>query len=106
MPHGTQKFEWDPQARQLKEAWVNQISSINNVPLVSNGANLVYTMGARDGEWTLEAIEWDTGKPAFHFTVGSSRYNTVYSGLLMDGEGRLIHSTFHGILRYERLPKR
>jgi hypothetical protein len=54
----------------------------------------------------LEAIDWDTGAPAFHFTVGSSRYNTVYSGLLMDGEGRLIHSTFHGIVRYERLPKR
>ena len=103
-PHGTQKFEWDPQAKQLNEAWVNQISSINNVPVVSNDANLVYTMGAREGAWTLEAIHWDTGEPAFHFTVGSSRYNTVFSGLLMDGDGRLIHSAFHGIVRYERLP--
>lgn len=67
---------------------------------------LVRKFSVGDSGVILEAIDWDTGAPAFHFTVGSSRYNTVYSGLLMDGEGRLIHSTFHGIVRYERLPKR
>jgi len=103
-PRGTQKFEWDPEARALKQAWVNQISSINSVPLVSNEANLVYTVGARDGEYTLEAIHWDTGESAFHYSTGSSRHNTVFSGLFLDSEGRVIHSGFHGITRYERLP--
>jgi hypothetical protein len=103
-PRGTQKFEWDPEARELKEAWVNQISSINSVPLVSNEADLVYTVGAREGAYTLEAIRWDTGESAFHFVTGSSRHNTVFSGLFLDNEGRIIHSGFHGITRYERFP--
>jgi hypothetical protein len=104
-PHGVQKFEWDPQARALKEAWVNtEVSSVNSVPIVSNGSNMVYTVGARDGKWTLEALDWSTGESAFHYITGSTRYNTQFSGVLMDQEGRLIHTTVHGIVRYERFP--
>lgn len=105
-PHGVQKFEWDPTAKALKEAWVNsEVSSVNSVPIVSNGANMVYTVGARDGEWTMEGIDWSTGESVFHYTTGSTRYNTQFSGVLMDQEGRLFHTTIHGILRYERLPQ-
>jgi len=105
-PHGIQKFEWDPEARALKEDWVNEeVSSVNSVPIVSNGSNLVYTVGARDGKWSLEAVNWDTGESAFHFLTGSTRYNTQFSGVLMDQEGRLLHTTIHGIVRYERLPE-
>jgi hypothetical protein len=104
-PHGVQKFEWDPKARALKEAWVNsEVSSVNSVPIVSNKANMVYTVGAREGKWTLEGIDWTNGESVFHFTTGSSRYNTQFSGVLMDQEGRLMHTTIHGIVRYERLP--
>ena len=105
-PHGVQKFEWDPKARALKEAWINsEVSSVNSVPIVSNGANMVYTVGARDGEWTMEGLDWSTGESVFHYTTGSSRYNTQFSGVLMDQEGRLLHTTIHGIVRYERLPE-
>ena len=105
-PHGVQKFEWDPQARALKEDWVNtEVSSVNAVPIVSNGANKVYTVGARDGRWTMEALDWDTGASSFHFTTGSSRFNTQFSGVMMDQEGRIMHTTVHGIVRYERPPK-
>ncbi|MEH6604581.1 MAG: hypothetical protein V7711_03285 [Pseudomonadales bacterium] len=105
-PHGVQKFEWDPRAQALKEAWVNtEVSSVNSVPIVSNGSNMVYTVGAREGKWTLEAIDWTSGESAFHFVTGSIRYNTQFSGVLMDQEGRIIHTTIHGIVRYERLPK-
>jgi hypothetical protein len=104
-PRGVQKFEWDPEARQLKEAWINpEVSSINSVPVVSNGADMVYTVGAREGRWTLEAIDWTTGESAFHYVVGSSRFNTQYSGVLLDQEGRLMHTTTHGLVRYERRP--
>ncbi|MEH6569503.1 MAG: hypothetical protein V7709_10525 [Halioglobus sp.] len=105
-PHGMQKFEWDPNTRALREDWVNtEVSSVNSVPIVSNDANLVYTVGARDGKWALEAIDWDTGESAFHYVTGSTRYNTQFSGVLMDQEGRILHTTIHGIVRYERLPK-
>lgn len=105
-PHGVQKFEWDPTAKALKQAWINtEVSSVNSVPIVSNGSNRVYTVGARDGAWTLEALDWTTGQSSFHFLTGSSRYNTQFSGVLMDQEGRIFHTTIHGILRYERPPK-
>ena len=104
-PHGVQKFEWDPDTQALKEAWVNdQVSSVNSVPIVSTGASMVYTVGARDGQWTLEAIDWMTGASVFHYVTGSARYNTQFSGVLMDQQGRLMHTTMYGIVRYERLP--
>lgn len=104
-PNGVQKFEWDPAARQLKEAWVNaEVSSANCVPIVANGSNLVYTVGAKDSSWNLQGVDWTTGEVVFRFNVGSTRYNTTYSGLMLDQEGRIIHTTFMGIVRYERLP--
>ncbi|MEP4148406.1 MAG: hypothetical protein ABJL54_14405 [Halioglobus sp.] len=104
-PHGIQKFEWDPEARELKEAWVNtEISSVNSVPIVSAAANKVYTVGARDGKWTMEALDWTTGQSAFYYETGSSRFNTLFSGVMLDQEGRAMHTTFHGIVRYERPP--
>jgi hypothetical protein len=105
-PRGLQKFEWDPETQVLKEAWVNsEVSSVNSVPIVSNGANMVYTVGARDGSWTMEGIDWTSGESVFHYTTASSRYNTQFSGVLLDQEGRLFHTTTHGILRYERRPR-
>ena len=82
----------------------SQVSSPNAVPMVSTFSNLAYTVGARDGDWTLEAIDWSTGESAFHYVTGSNRYNTLFSGLFLDQEGRVIHTTEFGIVRYERFP--
>lgn len=102
-PHGVQKFEWDPDARELGEAWVNvDVVSANSVPVVSTGSNLVYTVGVRDRGWTLEAIDWTTGESAFHLVTGSSRYNSLFSGISLDEDGRILHTTTFGIVRYER----
>lgn len=102
-PHGIQKFEWDPEAKQLKSAWVNnEVSSANCVPIVSNGSDTVYTLGGRNGKWTMFGANWTTGETALTYEVGSSRYNTQFAGILMDEEGRLLHNTIHGIVRYER----
>ena len=102
-PRGVQKFEWNPDTRSLNVAWVNtEVSSVNCVPLVSTGSNTVYTVGARDGHWTMEGLDWTTGASRFTYVTGSSRYNTQFSGVLMDQEGRLFHTTIHGLVRYER----
>ncbi len=46
----------DPVAHRLREAWVNgEISSPNSVPIVSYGSRLLYTIGAPENRWTLEA---------------------------------------------------
>ena len=100
-PHGVQKFEWDAESGTFAEAWANpDVSSANSVPVVSTGSNIVYTVGARDGDWTLEGIDWETGESAFHYVTGSGRYNSLFSGINLDAEGRVIHTTAFGIVRY------
>jgi hypothetical protein len=101
-PFGVQKFEWDPAARQLRDAWTNEaISSPNCVPMVSTGANLAYLIGARDNAWTLEAIDWTTGASAFHYVIGGQRYNSLFAGTLIDEAGRVYYGTSFGRVRLD-----
>jgi len=102
-PHGLHKYEWDPHARQLRQAWVNtEVSSPNSVPFTSQGADLVYTCGVREGRWTIEAVDWTTGESRFHYVVGGSRYNTLGAGITLDEEGRLLFGTMFGKVRVLR----
>lgn len=99
-PKGLHKFEWNPSSRQLEQAWVcRTVASCNSVPFVSQSSDLVYTVGARDGSWTLEAIRWSTGEPAFHYVLGGSRYNSLGAGIVLDQDGRLTFGTAFGKLR-------
>lgn len=101
-PAGVQKFAWDPDSQEFAEAWSTQeVSSVNSVPVVSTGSDIVYTVGARDGDWTLEGIDWETGESAFHWVTGSNRYNSLFSGINLDEDGRVMHTTAFGLLRYE-----
>ncbi len=102
-PYGVQKFVWDPETQDFGEAWVNtDVSSTNGVPVVSLGSDLVYTVGVRDGQWALEAIDWQTGESAFHWVLGGHRYNTRYSGLNVDQNGQIVYTTDFGIIRIDR----
>jgi hypothetical protein len=102
-PLGMHKYEWNPATRTLEEAWVcAEVSSPNSVPFVSQGSDLVYTCGTRDRKWTIEAVDWTTGEPAFHYVVGDSRFNTLGAGILLDDEGRLLYGTIFGKTRILR----
>ncbi|MCJ7436350.1 MAG: hypothetical protein MUP97_01130 [Acidimicrobiia bacterium] len=102
-PHGLHKYEWDPKTRELREAWVNtDVSSPNSVPFVSQASNIVYTCGARDGRWTIEAVDWSTGRSAFHYVLGSSKFNTLGAGVTLDDDGRLLFGTIFGKTRILR----
>lgn len=101
-PKGVQKFEWDPANRTFGEVWANtEVGSANAVPIVSADLRHVYTVGARRGQWTLEAIDFRSGESAFHWVTGSNRYNTLFSGMNLDQQGRIVHTTVFGIVRYE-----
>ncbi len=100
--HGVQKFEWDPETKTLASAWVNrEVSSPNCVPFISAGSNMVYVSGARENKWTLEGLDWDTGKSAFHYTLGGARFNSFYSQPAIDTEGRIMVSALYGALRIQ-----
>lgn len=101
-PYGVQKFEWNPSLRRLEKAWVNEtISSPNGVPWVSTGSAQVYFIGARDNEWTLEAVNWLTGEPTFHYILGGQKYNNMFSGPTIDEQGRVFVGAYFGRLRIE-----
>lgn len=101
-PYGVQKFEWNPKARRLEKAWVNEtISSPNGVPWVSTGSGQVYFIGARDNEWTLEAVNWLTGEPTFHYVLGGQKYNNMFSGPAIDEKGRVFVGAYYGRMRIE-----
>ena len=101
-PYGVQKFEWNPELRRLEKAWVNEtISSPNGVPWVSTGSGQVYFIGARDNEWTLEAVNWLTGEPTFHYTLGGQKYNNMFSGPTIDEKGRVFVGAYYGRIRID-----
>jgi hypothetical protein len=99
-PFGVHKFEWDPEARVLREAWVNrEVSSPSCVPIVSYPSDRVYLIGARENRWTLEALEWSNGRTAFHTVIGGQRYNPLFSGTEIDEAGRIHYGTPWGRVR-------
>ncbi|GJM39168.1 MAG: hypothetical protein DHS20C19_25350 [Acidimicrobiales bacterium] len=102
-PHGLHKYAWDPQARAFGEAWVNHdVSSPNSVPFVAEESGLVYTCGVRDGRFTIEAVDWETGDAAFHYVLGGSKFNTIGAGVTVDDDGRLLFGTMYGKTRILR----
>ena len=99
-PYGVQKFVWEPQVKALQEAWVNkEVSSPSSVPMVGVGSNTAYLIGARDNRWTLEAMDWDSGESRFHYVIGGQRYNVLFSGTLLDEDGRIHYGTPWGRVR-------
>ncbi len=99
-PFGVQKFEWDPSTRTMRKAWVNrEISSPSCMPVVSYPSDRAYIVGARENRWTLEAIDWQTGESAFHSVIGGQRYNPLFSGILLDEQGRVHYGTPWGRVR-------
>ena len=99
-PYGVQKFHWNPQAQRMENSWVNtKVSSPSSVPMASLDSNRVYFIGARDNQWTLEALDWDTGESDFYYIIGGQRYNVLFSGTLVDEDGRVHYGTPWGRVR-------
>lgn len=102
-PHGLQKFQWNPKVKRLEPGWTNKdVASPNTVPFISVGSNLAYTLGARDGRWTLEGLDWSNGKSRFHYVLPNDNYNALFAGLTMDDAGNLIYGSPFGKIKIER----
>ncbi len=101
-PYGAEKFQWNPQSRELEKVWVNKkVSFPNGVPTMSVATGLVYCVGARNNNWTLEALDWETGRSVFSHKLGMlPRYNSIYSACEIGVEGNLITGTYDGFLYF------
>ncbi|MBT4518735.1 MAG: hypothetical protein HOC23_01915 [Halieaceae bacterium] len=80
-PRGGIKTQWDPKTRTFERAWVSSDYSVTgSVCSISGASNLIYCLGVRDGIYTLEGIDWDSGESAFHYGLGSSHRYTIMGG--------------------------
>jgi hypothetical protein len=96
-PFGVEKFQWNPKKKILTSVWTNtKVSSPNGVPWVSIGSNRVYFIGARNNEWTLEALNWETGESDFYYTIGDQRFNSLFSGPVINEDGSVMYGTSWG----------
>jgi len=99
-PKGAEKFEWNPEKRILSPVWANtEVSIPNGIPCMSASTNLFYAIGKRGIFWTLEALDWNTGKSAFYSNIGIGlQYNSAYAAIQVGLDRCLYSGTAIGLL--------
>ncbi len=101
-PSGIQKFVWDPDTRRAESAWANPDVSIPNaIPTMSADTGLIYGVGARNGCWTLEAVDWNTGDSRFCRETDPLPFNnSFYAATEVGPDGCIYTGTFGGVSRF------
>eukprot|EP01068_Selenidium_serpulae_P005736 Selendium_serpulae@DN4162_c0_g1_i1.p1 len=121
-PYGVEQFEFNPFARQdaqgqvrgtIRSVWSNpNISIPNGIPTMSGPEQMMYGIGKRPsmpvgiragpyrGVWTLEGLDWWTGRSRMHYKLGvSALYNSVYAGTQIGPDCEIVTGTLGGIVR-------
>jgi hypothetical protein len=103
-PRGMERIDWDPETRTCQTRWADpDISIPNTIPTMSADTGLVYAVGVRDGEWALEALDWDTGERAWHVESSHMPTSNSFWAATTVGPDRSIYSgTFGGITRWQQ----
>jgi hypothetical protein len=82
-PMGGMKAQWNPRTRTLEQGWVSaDVSVTGSVCSISGPNKMLYCIGVRDGIYTVEGIDWQTGQSAFHYGLGKSHRFTIMGGAL------------------------
>lgn len=101
-PTGIERFAWDPTTRTCDVVWSNPDVAIpNGIPTMSAATGMVYGIGARDGVWTLEGIDWETGE--VELTVPTTAFptsNSFYAATTVGPGGAVWTGTFGGVTRF------
>ena len=95
---GGTMIKWDKENRKLETAWSSQLNFAMSICSASAVNELLYCWGARDGKWTMEAVEWHTGKSAFHYVLGEShKYNAFGAPVQIAPNGAIDCSCVGGL---------
>ena len=63
-------------------------------------SGLMYCIGKRGDDWTLEVFDWLTGTVVMTEILGrGSRFNSAYAGAEVGPDGAFYSGTFTGIVR-------
>lgn len=88
---GGAKIEWDPKKRTLGTTWRTQANFLCTLGQLSTTTGIFYWFGVRNRVFTLEGLDWQTGKSAFHYTLGrSNRYNSMASAVALAPDGAVL----------------
>jgi hypothetical protein len=102
-PTGIERFDWDPETKTCDVAWSNPDVAIpNGIPTMSVATNMIYGIGAREGVWTLEGLDWDTGDVAL--TVETTAFptsNSFYAATTIGPDGTVWTGNFGGVTRFQ-----
>ncbi len=102
-PAGIERFAWDPETKTCDVVWSNPDVAIpNGIPTMSAATNMIYGIGARDGVWTLEGLDWDTGEVAL--TVETTAFptsNSFYAATTIGPGGTVWTGNFGGVTRFQ-----
>ena len=103
-PTGLQRIDWNPTTRTCEEVWANpEISIPNGIPSMSAATGMIYGIGSRDGVWTLEGIDFETGEAVL--TVPTTAFpsnNSFYAATQVGPDGSVWTGNFGGITRFEQ----
>ena len=99
-PYGVQKFQWNRETRKWEVAWTRaDVSSPNSTPVVTSKNRQLHTVGLKDGKWTMQTLDWDTGETRAVYTLGpSERYNPIMLALQVLRNGDPIYAAFGGVI--------
>jgi hypothetical protein len=87
--NGASKYSWDEATNQLVLDWSTDLSAYREICTVSV-EDIVYCLGRRDGQWTVEGINWNSGAADFHLVIGNSqRFNSGGGGMRLTPDGLL-----------------
>ncbi len=101
-PYGVEKFAWNPRKREFTSVWANpEISCPNGIPTMSEATGLLYCIGQRDGHWTLEGLDWKSGRSIFFRQLSrGSDNNSFYAATEIGLQGSIYTGTFGGMLKF------
>jgi hypothetical protein len=99
-PWGVQKFEWDQATRKLRPTWATtKVSCPNAIPTMSQASNRFYCVGAYNGWWTMESMDWATGEGHFRKYIGIlPRFNSFYAQTQLNDDGSMIYGSLNGVV--------
>ena len=97
---GGTKWEWNPKTRKLDVAWMTPLKLAASICTPSvNG--ILYCIGRRDGNYTLEGLDWKTGRSDFHYTLGPSFTHFSYNNLVVAPNGAVDLLNWMGVSRMQ-----
>ena len=69
---------------------------------MSAASNMFYCVGAVAGAWTIEGLDWSTGRNTFSKIIGwNPLYNSFYAGTQIDSNGTMISGTTLGVMQLD-----